>query len=196
MKDYKTSFNSFIGGWFINENICDELINFYHKNNHLKTKATVYTDNKLDHDDSVKEGFDLKIHNKFIYYPFNLYREELQKCLDLYVRRYNFINNINKFNINNSYNIQHYPIGGGFKVWHQEHTVFAPNRILVFMTYLNDVKDGGTEFFYQKIKTEAKKGLTLIWPAGLTHFHRGIISNTQEKMIVTGWYEFTKEKNE
>ena len=32
------------------------------------------------------------------------------------------------------------------------------------MTYLNDVKDGGTEFFYQKLKTPAKKGLTLIWP--------------------------------
>ena len=33
------------------------------------------------------------------------------------------------------------------------------------MTYLNDVKDGGTEFMYQNIKTQAEKGLTLIWPS-------------------------------
>jgi hypothetical protein len=34
------------------------------------------------------------------------------------------------------------------------------------MTYLNDVDDGGTDFLYQKLTTPAKKGLTLIWPAG------------------------------
>jgi hypothetical protein len=196
MKNYKTPFNSFIGAWFMNEDLCDEIIYFYNKNYHLRTKASIYKNSRLINDQSVKEGFDLEISNNFICYPFNLYKENLQKCLDLYIKKYNFLNNIDRFDINSPYNIQHYPIGGGFKVWHQENSVYAPNRVLVFMTYLNDVKDGGTEFYYQKIKTEAKKGLTLIWPAGLTHFHRGIISNTQEKKIVTGWFEYTKEKKE
>ena len=43
---------------------------------------------------------------------------------------------------------------------------------------------------YQKLKTPAKKGLTIIWPAEWTHTHRGIVSNTKEKIIVTGWYNF------
>ena len=58
------------------------------------------------------------------------------------------------------------------------------------MTYLNDVKDGGTEFLYQNLKTKAEKGLTLIWPSAWTHTHKGIISPTKEKYIITGWYAF------
>ena len=58
------------------------------------------------------------------------------------------------------------------------------------MTYLNDVENGGTEFKFQNITTPAKKGLTLIWPAGWTHVHRGQISNKKEKYIITGWYAF------
>ena len=30
------------------------------------------------------------------------------------------------------------------------------------MTYLNNVENGGTEFYYQNLRVEAKKGLTLI----------------------------------
>ena len=56
------------------------------------------------------------------------------------------------------------------------------------MTYLNDVEDGGTDFLYQNIQTKAEKGLTLIWPSIFTHTHKGIISPTKEKQIVTGWY--------
>ena len=58
------------------------------------------------------------------------------------------------------------------------------------MTYLNDVEDGGTEFYYQGLKTKAEKGLTLIWPSDFTHTHRGIISNTKEKYIATGWFSY------
>ena len=61
------------------------------------------------------------------------------------------------------------------------------------MTYLNDVKNGGTEFLYQNElnQKDAEQGLTLIWPAHWTHTHKGIISDEQEKYIITGWYNFT-----
>ena len=63
------------------------------------------------------------------------------------------------------------------------------------MTYLNDIEDGGeTEFLYQKIKVKPRKGLTLIWPVDWTHTHRGIVSPSQEKTIITGWYEFFEEE--
>ena len=55
------------------------------------------------------------------------------------------------------------------------------------MTYLNTVKNGGTEFYYQKLKVDAVKGLTLIWPSDWTHTHKGVISKKQKKYILTGW---------
>ena len=62
------------------------------------------------------------------------------------------------------------------------------SRILVFMTYLNDVTDEGeTEWVYQDVKIQPKKGLSVMWPSEFTHTHRGIPSKTQEKYISTGW---------
>ena len=63
--------------------------------------------------------------------------------------------------------------------------------MLVWMVYLNDVEDGGTEFMYQKLKIPARKGLFLMWPSDFTHTHRGIISQTKEKYILTGWLGWT-----
>ena len=62
--------------------------------------------------------------------------------------------------------------------------------IAKYRKYLNDVEDGGTEFKYQNIISPAKKGLTLIWPAYWTHTHRGVVSKTKEKTIVTGWLNY------
>ena len=74
-------------------------------------------------------------------------------------------------------------------MWHCERSDIATcKRVLVFMTYLNDLPDGGTMFKNQDLTIPAKKGLTLIWPAEWTHTHKGQISNTKEKYIVTGWY--------
>jgi hypothetical protein len=59
------------------------------------------------------------------------------------------------------------------------------------MTYLNDVPNGGTDFYYYpELNLQAKKGLTIIWPSDWTHTHRGVISKTHEKYIVTGWFSF------
>jgi hypothetical protein len=91
------------------------------------------------------------------------------------------------------YNLQYYEPNQGFKEWHYENTgsLNSFHRHLVFMTYLNDVENGGTEFQdYPNIQDHAEQGLTLIWPAGWTHTHRGIISNKSEKYILTGWYSF------
>lgn len=58
----------------------------------------------------------------------------------------------------------------------------------MFTTYVNDVTDGGgTEFHYQRIVTAAVKGKTVIFPAALTHLHRGVMSPTQHKYLLTGW---------
>ena len=54
-----------------------------------------------------------------------------------------------------------------------------------------DIDDGGgTEFKLQKMKVKAEKGKTIIWPSDWTHTHRGIVSPSKEKYIVTGWWSF------
>lgn len=86
--------------------------------------------------------------------------------------------------------IQKYLPTQGYKRWHYErgpNTLETLARELVFMTYLNDVPDGGTEFYFQKKIIKAEKGKTLIWPAGFTHTHRGQISKNHVKYIITGW---------
>ena len=89
--------------------------------------------------------------------------------------------------------MQHYEKGGGFKKWHTERINSLPGSVyrhLVFMTYLNDVPDGGTEWYHQDLYIPAKKGYTVVWPADWTHFHRGRVSETSEKKIITGWLSY------
>ena len=64
----------------------------------------------------------------------------------------------NRYTITENMNIQHYKPGGGFKKWHFENTgPKSMSRKLVFMTYLNDVDDGGTtDFDYYNIKVFRK----------------------------------------
>ena len=82
------------------------------------------------------------------------------------------------------------------QVWHCENDFksFNYDRCLVFMTYLNDVEDGGTSFKYQNINMPAKKGLTVLWPAYWTHTHKGVISFTKEKYIATGWLNYIEHR--
>ena len=101
------------------------------------------------------------------------------------------VNNNSGWGITENFNLQKYNPGQGFHVWHCERAQTNSDRMLVFMTYLNDVADGGeTEFFYQKYKIQPKKGLTLLWPTDWTYTHRGCVSMSQEKYIATGWFSY------
>ena len=78
----------------------------------------------------------------------------------------------------------------GFKIWHCEHGLGNSSyRILAWMIYLNDDYEGGeTEFLYYKKRIQPEKGKLLIWPAGMTHAHRGGLVLERTKYIVTGWF--------
>jgi hypothetical protein len=58
-----------------------------------------------------------------------------------------------------SFNIQRYQPGGHFLKLHSERTTLATShRVLAWMTYLNDVEDGGsTEFVQQGIEVQPSK---------------------------------------
>ena len=192
----KTDFKDFIGTYKASDELCDKIIHYYNTNKHLAAPGSLYSvDGKNQSiDKTQKESTDLSISATHIYYPMDEYDKHLQESLNEYMKTYEDVNFHNRFSIVEHYNIQHYPIGGGFKRWHFEASSNATkSRLLVFMTYLNDVDDGGTMFKYQNITIPAKKGLTLIWPSAFTHTHKGQISQTKEKYIVTGWWSLLNE---
>lgn len=114
--------------------------------------------------------------------------------LKKYRKSFNSFDYILDWTLCSSYNFQRYFPKEGYYSWHSElHYIGTPpnplysTRVLAWMFYLNDVDDGGTEFMNQKETIEAKCGRCVIWPAFWTHTHRGQISHTKTKYIVTGW---------
>jgi len=188
-KQYKLPFDSFIGGWFIPKKICDGIIKYFNKNEEMRVPGKIGNGNEMFIEKETKDSVEVAIDNYNINEEIVSYRRELQKVLKLYQKRYKPVKDLSSFNLE-SFNIQKYPKKGGFKSWHNERTsLLSSKRVLTFMTYLNDVENGGTEFMYQKLITPAKKGLTLIWPVDFTHVHRSQVCNKQ-KIITTGWFYF------
>ena len=184
LKQYKLPKESFIGGWFIPKKICDNLISYYDKNK-LKIQPGVLGGGHIIK--SVKDSMDLSIAVNNTDFEISEYQTVLQEVLNLYIKRYPEVNRYDKFAVSGS-NIQKYSKNGGFKPFHFERAgKIVSTRVLVFMTYLNDVENGGTKFKYQKITTPSKKGLTLIWPTDFTHTHKSQVVN-KEKIIMTGWF--------
>ncbi len=171
--------------------MCDELIAYF--NDSAGKVAGQVGDGQVDRD--VKDSVDLQIDGDgFTDPPVFRYLTNLKVVCEEYVGKYQASGALDAWGIAEKINIQHYEPGGGYKIWHCERWgkgMPAAARHLVFMTYLNDVSDaGGTEFLYQGLTVQARKGLTLIWPADWTHHHRGVVSPTEQKYIITGWFSF------
>ena len=89
------------------------------------------------------------------------------------------------------------PLGGGFHNFHAENSHCADaNRALVWTIYLNDLPDGEgeTEFLYEKIRIQPKKGVGVIFPSAWMYQHRGNPVHTHDKYITTGWYWYPQER--
>jgi hypothetical protein len=179
---------NFIYTFQIDTSVCDALIE-YHTNN-LEYKAQGKVGNGIQVIKDVKDSIDVTFFNNSAHPTITAYFNELQKGYNDYVAKYNL--QFLKLGAENGSCLQYYPPGGGFKQWHWERSQLSTTlRQLVYMTYLNDVTDaGGTEWIYQNVKLEARKGLSVIWPSDFTHTHRGIVSPTQEKWIATGWFSY------
>lgn len=202
MSHQKITSPSFIGRYKMKDtSICDDIIDFHKKDFFkLKNRGVVGTSHGFDVnavDEKVKKSTDICIRpdEPFLSDTFPAYRRylsELSDALDQYKKEYIHADRVSEYTICEPVNIQHYKPGEGFLKWHKERCEAGCDRHLVFMTYLNDVPDGGTEFYYQNTITKAVKGDTLIWPSDWTHTHKSQVSNTQEKYIITGWYSYVR----
>ena len=199
-KKFEVDEQTFIGGGDMSEEICDEVLDFYNNNKSLQISGTIGSDEKNDGSQNKFDpivNVEAKKCTQLNIIPnaqeLTLYNIHLQAILDDYKQKYKWADFVKTYDIIENMIIQHYKPGEGFYKWHMEQNGYANTvyRHLVFMTYLNDVENGGTEFYhFPDLKIQARKGLTLIWPAGWTHTHKGVISNVDEKYIITGWYSF------
>jgi len=183
----------FIWGREIDPDICDGLMDFWDNQRFLPvTPGQVYDAGDIAVNKEFKDSMDVHIPHQIGMPMVQDYIQALQEVLNDYIETFPFCET-SRFQIVEPMSLQCYPVGGGFKQWHTERLSALPgnaHRHLVFMTYLNDVPDGGTEWYHQDLYIPAKKGYTVIWPADWTHFHRGRVSHTSEKQIITGWFSF------
>ena len=188
----------FVGDFSIDASVCDRLVELHRacdrkglaKRGRLgKGGGTIVDPEKKDSFDVSVDSLPPELAHE---YGLDRYYAELQRCLQLYQEQHPLIKQLGIFRVTESPTLQHYRPGGGFKMPHFERSGYATTtRMLVWMTYLNDVADGGgTRFVYQDHTFEAKKGRTLIWPTDFTHTHVGVVSPTEHKYIITGWMNF------
>jgi hypothetical protein len=94
--------------------------------------------------------------------------------------------------VNPIFNLQRYAPGEGFRAWHCDWTLSdeatePQARVLAWILYCNTLPEGGTEFHWQGHHEEAERGKLVIFPAGVSHIHRGRVSQEHSKTIATGW---------
>jgi hypothetical protein len=192
----------------LSKEFCKDLIELFEKSN-LKHKGASYVMNngvvKTLKENTTKKSTDISIYQGFTqdakeegepeWLEFIQYiNYKLTKGLDSYVIEHPDLANVQKF-VLEGYNIQRYLPGEGFFNWHCENPGYTNggDRILAWMIYLNDLEAGGTHFKSQNHTEKAEAGKFVMWPAFWTHFHKGQISETETKYIITGWYRHVND---
>ena len=186
----------FIGCWNLeNDKLCNEIIDFFENNKSLQKPGA----SGMGLDPKIKKTIDIKINPNDLEKPkfviFKKYINELHKCFLDYQNQWPFLKSMIKTVDVPAFNIQKYSPGDHFASLHSERTTLNTlHRLFAWMTYLNDVNDGGqTNFNHYGIKVKPEIGKTLIWQAEWTHAHTGEILKGGTKYIVTGWMHFPIE---
>ena len=184
---------NFIGCWNINnDDLCKGIIRLFEDRKDLHKIG----ESSLGKDEKVKKSTDITLDPRNIlnegFEDIKSYIDCLNECFQDYKNQWPFL----KEHINNldipSFNLQKYEIGGHFNMMHCERSnLQSMHRVFAWMTYLNDVEDGGETYFeHFNLRIKPSIGKTLIWPAEWTHAHRGEILNKGYKYIITGWMHF------
>lgn len=196
----KSSFNDFIGVWddFVPASFCDELIEYF-EDTYTMNSSTILGDSDTTHKDFIKgeDQYKGSLNRKDLSMLLNYHQQDLAykvhqfltSCAIHYISEYDQLRNIPM--ISSDIKFQKTSPGGGYHLWHYENGAAShAARELTWMIYLNDIPmgEGETEFLYQRKRFQPKKGTVVIWPAGMTHVHKGNTVLTTDKYILTGWY--------
>ena len=172
---------------------CNHLINIFEKDIESHRERPIINNDNIYQDISSNPFLKLDENSK------NFFYKNIEKTINDYINKYRHLSIITSFGYDiNDFKVQKTKPGEGYHAWHHEFepsistNVFA--RWGVWTVYLNDVKKGGeTEFLYQSLRVKPKVGTVCLFPAHYTHAHRGNPPLSEEKYIVTGWLNYTKE---
>ena len=71
-----------------------------------------------------------------------------------------------------------------YYIWHHDQTT---TRLVTFIWYLNDIKDGGYTEFIDGTRIQPEAGKLIIFPATWDFLHRGVSPKSETKYLCTGW---------
>ena len=101
---------------------------------------------------------------------------------------YNYFSGLTLFF--NIFMIQKYNKNKGRYIYHNDFIVDFSNksyRVITYLWYLNDVKEGGQTVIEDNIKITPTAGKLLLFPSCWTYPHCGKIPISDNKYILTGW---------
>jgi hypothetical protein len=191
--DLGTGAPNFIGAWQLDKAVlCRDIIDFFERR--AAAQKAGRSSYGLDH--RIKKSTDLTVNPNDLrdasHHVLVEYFNELHACYADYLQQWPFLKTMLSDVDIGEFNIQRYDPGGHFAATHSERTTLEhAHRVLAWMTYLNDVDDGGeTHFLHYGLDVKPERGKTLIWPAEWTHAHSGQVVKSGRKYIITGWMHF------
>ena len=184
-------YSDFIGTYehALDFELCDDIIStfdYYHDTGSVYTEDDQFNNSNAGRFDWAIDLYEMSGHMKSN--PQQKVNDLLSACLKEYTQVFGHMKEVSLYSITQK--IQKTPAGGGYHVWHDEASSLQHSgRSLVWMIYLNDNFEGGeTEFLYYKRRIKPSRGTVLIWPAGMTHCHRGGLVLKGMKYVATGWF--------
>ncbi len=188
---------------------CKKLINKFEKNNKYHVKGVIADNEKGQKivSSNIKDDTEIQFDPSFSTTDWkddlDIIIKQVTVNMKKYVKHYSFTDEASQklcglygiadLALEGGFNMQRFDPGKGFYTWHCETGADTNSyRQIVWMIYLNDIKEkGGTLFKYQNMRIAPEAGKMLIWPAGWTHFHKSEVAPKETKYIITGWYQYS-----
>ena len=172
---------NFVEKYIIEDNICDGLLNYYEKNKDYRqtdknaSSVFIYPHNK----------------NQWV----RAHEAAVIQCMKEYCAKYVIKNSSFGLDRNSAITCFSASTGHPNYFYGRNALVHAGNviasRVLAYVTYLNDIGEGGeTAFLWQKLKIKPKKGLTLFWPTEFTHSYKHLAAPKEKKYLITGFINY------
>lgn len=159
---------------FLTNSECDEFVNNY------GTKTLVSEDAWSGY-----EKYDLNEQDKI----YQIILQRLPVVLNYYKQIYSEINHTGSHWALTHLRFKKFNPGKNYDVWHSEHSLRSPNRILNILLYLSD-HNCGTQFYNGNV-IKSKKGKLLIFPSYFTHTHKGQkCPENKTRYLLSGYFNF------
>ena len=165
------------------KSFCDNVIEKFEQDDRKRqgqVGSGVHLEIKRSSDLSITELEDWKSYDQAFFRCLNT---QLKKYIRFLPEEYVKYRALNELGNDTGYQIQRTQ-PGDYYIWHHDQT---KSRLVTFIWYLNDVKDGGYTEFIDGTRIQPEAGKLIIFPATWDFLHRGVSPKTETKYLCTGW---------